>query len=405
MYRLIVRSAFISLFRRKLRTFLVILMISTSLWGLLFMQGYYDGMVYQMINNTVRSDCGEVSVFAKDFRQNRDIKQYIKNEKEIIKLLHDDKNIKSYISRVQSDGLVATARYSKNTVIYGVDIEKESSQGQLHQYIKDGKFDFGAKNRGAIIGYQLAKKLKVKVGKKIIISAQSIDNEVSSISLKVSGIIKTNNMLFDERAIFIGKKRAQKFLGFKGVNQISFMLNDYSKVELFKTKLKKSFQDIEVYDWGELYPALLQTKDMMAVFNYINYFIVFLTAAIGIFGVVLVSVLERLREFGILRAVGTRFKTIAAMIFFESFFIGSIGFILGSIFGGATLYYFSIYGLDLSSFESALDEFGIDAVVYAIIDIDYFLTAFLAVFSATFLSVLIPLRVLKRSKPVEVING
>lgn len=405
MYKLIVKSAFASLLRRKLRTFLVILMISTSLWGLLFMQSYYDGMVYQMINNTVRSDCGEVSVFAKDFRQNRDIKQHIKNEKEILEFLKNDENIKSYISRVQSDALVATARYSKNSIVYGVDIEKEKIQGEIDRYIKEGEFGFGAKNRGAIIGYQLAKKLKVKVGKKIIISAQSIDNEVSSISLKVSGIIKTNNMLFDERAIFIDKKKAQKFLGFKGVNQISFMLNDYSKVELFKTKLKNSFKDLEVYDWGELYPALLQTKDMMAIYNYINYFIVFLTAAIGIFGVVLVSVLERLREFGILRAVGTRFKTIAAMIFFESFFIGFIGFILGSILGGLSLYYFSVYGIDLSSFEAALDEFGIDAIVYAIIDIDYFLTAFFAVFCATFLSVLIPLRVLKRSKPVEVING
>jgi ABC-type lipoprotein release transport system permease subunit len=405
MYKLIIKSAFASLFRRPLRTILVIIMISVSLWGLLFMQGYYDGTVLQMINNAIRSDSGEVSIFAKEFRSTREIKHQIKDEKNIEELVKNDSNVKSYVSRVVSDGLVATARYSKNTIIYGVDREKEINQGKLDKYIKKGEFSFGTRAKGAIIGYKLAKKLKVDIGKKIIISSQDTKNEVTSISLRIKGIIKTNNMALDESAIFIDKQKAKKFLALSGVSQISIMLKDYSKVKAFKEKFKNRFKNIEVYDWAELYPALLQTKNMMSTFSYISYFIVFLTAAIGIFGVVLVSVLERLREFGILRAVGTKFKIIASMIFFESFFIGFIGFFLGSLFGGVSLYYFSIYGFDLTSIESALDEFGMDAITYTVVDINYFVTAFLAVFSATFLSVLIPLRVLKKSKPIEVING
>ncbi len=143
----------------------------------------------------------------------------------------------------------------------------------------------------------------------------------------------------------------------------------------------------------------------MGAFSYISYIIVFFTATVGIFGVVLVSVLERLREFGILRAIGTKFRTIVAMVFFESFIIGIIGFLIGSLAGGLTLYYFSVNGLDLSSFSDALDEFGLDAITYAIIKTEYFTTALIAVFTATFLSILIPLRVLKKSKPIEVING
>ncbi len=118
----------------------------------------------------------------------------------------------------------------------------------------------------------------------------------------------------------------------------------------------------------------------------------------------LVSVLERLREFGIMLAIGTRFSQIRNIIFAESFFLGFIGFGLGALIGWGTLYYFMIYGLDLSMFSDAFDEFGMDAVTYAIIRPSYFVTALVAVTMATFLSVLVPLWVLKKAKPIEAIN-
>jgi len=405
MFRLIIKSAFASLFKRKLRTFLVIFMIASSLWGLLVMQGVYDGMTKQMINNAIRSDSSELSIFPKDFRIQRDIKLQIASQKNIQELLDNEQNVKSYISRVITSGLVATAKYSKNASIYGIDLKEEKQHALLDQYMQKGEFSFGKKAKGAIIGFKLAEKLKLKVGKKIILSAQDINNEVSSVSLKIKGIIKTNNMGLDQSGVFIDKQRAKKFLSLKNVNQISITLNDYTKVDILKNKIKKEFKDVEVFDWGELYPALLQTRDIVESFTYISYIIVFFTATIGIFGVVLVSVLERLREFGVLRAIGTRFRVIVAMIFFESFFIGVLGLIFGVVIGSGTLYYFSIYGLDLSSFSDALDGLGMDSIAYASIKLDYFVTATIAVFSATFLSILLPLKILKKSKPIEVING
>lgn len=405
MYKLIIKSALASLLRRKIRTTLVIFMISVALWGLLFIQGIYDGMINQMINNAIRSDCSQISIFAKEFRANKDIKYTLNNAKEIQKVLDNNPNVRSHIQRVVSNGLVATARYSKNTTIYGIDLDAERTHAQLNRYIKKGLFSFGQKKTGVIIGFQLARKLKVDIGKKIIVTAQNINNEVSSISLKVTGIIKTNNMLFDESAIFIDLHKAQTFLETKGVSQISVMLKDYTQEASLRKQIQKNFKNTEVFNWTQLYPALLQSKQMMNTFNYISYIIVFFTATIGIFGVILVSVLERLREFAILRAIGTRFRTITLMILFESFFIGFIGFFIGSIAGGLTLYYFNIYGLDLSDFSNALDEFGIDAITYAVVKTEYFSTGFIAVTCATFLSVLIPLRVLKKSKAIEVING
>lgn len=405
MFNLILKSAYNSLFQRKSRTLLVILMISLSLWGLMLMQGIYDGMIKQMIDNAIRSESAHITIYSKGFRATKDIDKYIKDEKAIEEFLKSNSNIKSYTKRINASGLAATARYSKNAFIYGIDIDDEIKQSRLDEYIKKGSFDFGKKNKGIIIGFKLAKKLKADIGKKIIISAQDINNELSSIRLKVTGIIKTNNMMFDENTVLIDIKKAKEFLSVDGVNHIAVMLTDQRQIKNLKDSINTNFKELETFGWTDIYPALIQSKEMMVTFGYISYLIVFLTATVGIFGVVLVSVLERLREFGILRSIGTRFSYIALMLFFESFIIGTAGFVIGSALGGATLYYFSIYGLDLSSFSNALNEFGMDAVTYAVIDISYFITALAAVFSAVVLSILIPLRILKRSKSIEVING
>jgi len=143
---------------------------------------------------------------------------------------------------------------------------------------------------------------------------------------------------------------------------------------------------------------------MMEGFNMVTSLLIFCVAALGISGVMFVSVLERLREFVIMLAIGTRFSQIRNIIFVESFFLGFIGFSFGSLTGWATLYFFKVNGLDLSMFSDAFDEFGMDAVTYAIIRPGYFVTALAAVTLAIFLSVLIPLRVLKKLKPIEAIN-
>lgn len=414
MYNLIFKTAFLSLIRRKLRTTLVILMIAISLWGLLFMQGIYEGMTQQMITNAIKSDSGHLSIYNKDFRKEKSLELQMIDTKNIENIIKKEKHIKSYTKRVLTNGLVATANYSRAAQIYGIDLKSEKIHSSLDKYIKDGIYKFtdktpnsrfSKKNNGAIVGFKLAKKLKLKIGKKIILTAQDIDNEVTSISLKVKAIIKTSNMAIDERGIFIDINQAKKFLNIKGVHQISIIFNDEKNIIEFQNKLKDKTKQYSVLRWDQLYPALLQGRAMMEQFNLISYALVFFTVAIGIFGVILVSVLERLREFGILRAIGTKFSILAKIIFLESFIIGIIGFILGSVLGGATLYYFSIYGLDLSSFSDVLDEFGMDAITYAVIKIDYFITAFLSVIIATFLSVLFPLRVLKKSKVVDVING
>lgn len=405
MFRLTCKVAWASLARRRIRSIVVVMMISVSLWGLFSMEGIYGGMTEQMINSAIRSDSGHISLFAEGYRLDPDLSRQVNNVAEIDSILVNDTRVASYVKRLKQDGLVATAHYSRGVSIFGVDLSTEAKHGKLPSYLFQGEFSFGKKSRGAIIGFKLARKLHVRIGSKIVLSAQDSHSEVSSVSLKVTGVLKTNNMAFDENAVFIADKKARKLLAVNnGVSQVAVILHDDTQVAGLQQELRSQFPSLEILRWDELYPALLQSRVMMDGFNMVASLLVFCVAALGIFGVMLVSVLERLREFGIMLAIGTRFNQIRNIIFVESFFLGFIGFGLGSLLGATTLYYFKVNGLDLSVFSEAFDEFGMDAVIYAIVRPSYFVTALCAVTFATFFSVLIPLRVLKKSKPIEAIN-
>ena len=405
MFRTSCRIAWASLVRRSSRSILVVVMIAMSLWGLLFMEGIYDGMTEQMINNAIRSDSGQISLFAAGYRDDPDLNRMINQDGDIAALLEGDRRVKSYVRRLRQDGLAATAHYSRNVMIYGVDLAAEKRHGRLDGYLTQGEYGFGAKKRGVIIGARLAEKLKVKIGRKLIVSAQNSDHEVSAVALTITGIVRTNNMAMDESAVFIDIGKARElFMTPAGVSQICVILNNEKDIAAVQNTLRRHFGTLQILRWDELYPALMQSRVMMEGFNLVTSLLVFGVAGLGIFGVMLVSVLERLREFGIMLAIGTSFAQIRGIIFTESFILGFTGYVAGSLLGGATLLYFYHNGLDLTIFSEGLKEFGMDVITYAVIRAQYFITAFIAVMLATFVSVLFPLHLLKKANPIEAIN-
>ncbi len=396
MYRMIIKIAWASIHRRRSRSYLVILMIALCLWGLLSLDGLYDGMIAQMINNAVRSDSGDITIFAKGYRQDRDLNKLIRDDN-FLSILTDDQRVQGVSKRLIQDGLAATAHYARNIRIYGITLATEQDLSHLDSYITKGSYSFDRRQQGTIIGQNLADKLQLAIGSKIILTAQDITGEIASIALRVKGIIKTNTAL-DKNAVFMDLDRARQWLSVpQGISQIRIMLHNTKDAAAIQSKLQ-GINNIEIWRWDEMYPALLQGKEMMEIFNLVSSLVVFCVAGLGIFGVMTVSVLERLREFGIMLALGTEFRQVSGIVITESLFLGCLGFLAGASLGGGTLYYFHEHGLDLSIFSNALDTFGMDAVTYTVIRPGYFGLSLAAVIVASLLSAILPLRMLKKSK-------
>jgi len=401
MYRLILKMAWKNSFLRPARTLLVILMIAISMSMMLGIQGLYDGMVKNMIDKNKRSDNGDISIYAKDYRIEKDLKYRIKNGNEIKEEIKGMTGVRAVIMRIKADGLASTARKSSFASVYGINLTDEERFGKFSEFLKEGEVTF--KKRGVLIGLELAKKLKLKVGSKLVFSTQDSSGEINSIALKIRGILQTTNIGLDSNALFVDIKSVHKFLGTSKseATQISVMLEDDS----LKDVLKDKYKDLDVKSFLELQPMIRQMQDMMVIFNSVTFLIVMSVVFIGILGVMYVSILDRIREFGIVLGIGMRYRYISFQILMEAIFVGLLGYLAGAVLGAVILLFLRDYGLDLSAFSDALEMWGYEAIITGTIKLSYFTTTFAAIITASCLSVVIPLIKIKKLNPIEVIKA
>jgi len=406
MYKISQHLAWLSLWRRKTRSAMVVMMIALCLSGLLGLQGLYDGMISHMINTTIRSDSGEISLYAKEYRLNKSLDYRLSPLSKFENAFSQIEAIDAYTVRLEQEGLIATAHKSRGATLKGISLEKEQNFGQLDAFITKGNYSFGKGNKNALIGSALAKKFNLSIGSRVIFTAQDVTGEINSISFRISGILKTGNPALDENSVFISMEKISKFLNLQqSATQIALRVKETENIKKVQDQLQILFPDTDVLRWDELYPLLIQMQEIMNIFNLASYAIVFIVAALGIFGVMLVSVLERMREFSIMLAIGTPYRIVRNQIIMEASFLGIIGFLAGALLGGVLLFYMSTAGIDMRSFEAGLELYGYSAVMYANMHLYYFFQAFFAVFFATLLSVIWPLRKLKKIKPIQVIQG
>ncbi|DAB28056.1 MAG: ABC transporter permease [Sulfurimonas sp. RIFOXYD12_FULL_33_39] len=401
MFSVIFKLAWKNSFLRASRTLLVIVMIAVSMSMMLGISGIYDGMIENMADKNQRSDSGDISIYAKEYRSQKDIKYRINRAKEIREEIKNIDGVESTVLRVKAEGLLSTAEKSSFASIIGIDLKDEQIFGKFSEFLKDGEIDF--KNRGALIGIESAKKLKVRIGSKVVFSTQDVNKEINSIALRIRGIIQTTNINLDKGAIFVNIQDASKFLSlFEGeAMQIAVMTEDNAVFE----KIKNRYPYLDVKSFLELNPMIKQMQDMTLIFNSITFFIVMGVVFVGIFGVMYVSILDRIREFGIVLALGMNYKYIRAQIILESLVVGFLGYLLGAVFGAVILIYLRDYGVDFSSFSDALEMWGYEAIIYATIKVSYFTATFIAIITASLLSVLIPLKKIKKLHPIDVIKA
>jgi putative ABC transport system permease protein len=401
MFNIIIKLAWNNAFLRLSRTILVILMIAISMAMMLSIQGIYDGMTLNMIDKTLRSDSGEISLYHKNYRLDKNLKHNIKDASQIQTFLQTNNEIEYITKRLSVEGLSATARKSAFSNVIGINLENEIAFGQFNQFLKKGDMSF--RKRGALLGSELAKTLKVNIGSKIIFSTQDHSGDINSIAVRVRGIVQTSNIALDASAVYVDLKQVQKFLGVN--NQMATQIAIRTHSQTLLKELKNKYPELDVKNFLELYPMLKQMKDMMVIFTSITFLIVMLVVLIGITGVMYVSILDRIREFGIMRALGMSYQNIRYQIFLEAFLVGLTGYILGAILGFSTLYYLQNYGLNLSQYSEGMESFGMDTIIYAQMNISYFTSTFYAIITASLLSVLLPLIKIKKLNPIDVIKA
>lgn len=351
---MIIQLGIRNLFRNKRRSFLASLAIGIGLASLIVFDGVWSGLMSNMVSSVTKTYLGHIQIHNKKFNENRQSEFYISDYEDILKKLTLNKDIQAYSTRVLATAMVNSAYDSNNVQMVGISPRLEKEVSIFSQRILKGSF---LNNDDEImIGKSLSEKLQVEIGDRIVLTTSEIDSGQLSQSLfRVSAIYGIGTKTIDEFMVILHENKARKMLAIKsGVHEIVIKLKDPNLLNdsNFITKIVND-NELSVKSWKELAPQLVAAINLYDISITVMATILLSLVSLGILNTMFMSLYERMFEFGVLRALGTRGRQILLMILSEGAALALSSILIGIFIGAAFGQYFAVYGIDYLGVEFA----------------------------------------------------
>jgi len=403
---MLISIAWKNIWRNRSRSIIIMLAITLGIYGGLFILAFMQGMVKQRLSTALNTEISYIQIHHPEYLENDDFNCYINNVNMVEGLLQDDSLITAYSKRIIVNSMASSAETGTGVKVTGVDPETEITVTNLHEKVVDGAYFEGVKRNPAVVGQKLAEKMNLKVRSKIVIQFQDANGELTAGAFRVAGIYKTTNTAFDEFNVFvdIDDLRRLTSLGEGRVHEIALRLNKIENVPEVRTNLGDRLEDMEVLTWKERDMMLGWMSESMNQYMYVIMFIILLALFFGIINTMLMAILERVKELGMLMAVGMNKLRIFLMIMLETVLLSLTGAVLGIIVGLITIAYFEKAGLDLSLWAEGYEAYGFDAVIYTTIDTNSVIMIVILVLITGLIASIFPSRKALKLKPVEALR-
>ncbi len=242
---------------------------------------------------------------------------------------------------------------------------------------------------------------------KVNITTQSLAGDIVYETFRVTGIYKTNNSGFDGATAFTGKSSLGSIIGLEknASHEIAIVLSNPDDLEAVSKSLRKLNEDITVYNWKEMRPDLAMSTDFIEVMYLVYIGIILFALAFGIINTMLMAVLERVHEIGMLLAIGMNKRRVFYLIMLETLFLSVVGAVLGMIFGMGIVEIFSIRGIDFGMWAEGFEAIGYSAVVYPFVTADVYIGISVLVFITGVIASIWPARRALKLNPAEAVRS
>ncbi len=362
---MLISLAWKNIWRNKKRSLIILTAITFGLWGGLMSGAIMMGMGESMVNTAIDQDLSHIQIHKKGYSKDKEIINFIPNGPEIIKQTRAVKGVKAVSGRTLIIGMASSPASTFGVKIFGINPDDAKTVTNLYEKIIDGGYFESDRKNQIVIGKKLAKRLNLKLRKKIVLSFQGLDGSIVYTACRVVGIFKTESTQFDEMNVFVNQKDLFRVLDTKPViHEIAIRAESAKIMPAVYETIKAKFESLSVQTWQEIAPEVAFLSVTMQSFTYLFVAIILFALLFGITNTMLMSVVDRTRELGVLIAVGMKKGRVFTMILLETIFLSITGGIAGILIGGLTIYYFSFSGLDLSAFAEGFESFGSSAVLY-----------------------------------------
>jgi len=402
---IIITLAWRNLWRNHRRTLIMVAAISVGAWAMIFMTSLMRGMVNDMLRDGIRVLPGHVQVHHAAYRDDPSVNNLLAMTAGEVSAAMTAAGIERFTARVRVPAIISSERESRGITFVGVDPRQEALLDAIGSAIVEGEALSGPDDKGVIIGQKLADKLDTRVGKRVVVMSQDPDNEVADRGFRVVGLYAANLAVQEETYAFAGREIVQAMLRIgDGVSEVAVSGDDYRDVSQLLAQVSALMHEQdEVLPWQELDAYLGTMLGVMDGFVLIWVIVIFLALSFGLVNTLVMAVFERVREIGLMLALGMRPSSILAQIIVESILLLVIGLSVGNALAFASIVPLQD-GIDISIVAEGMEMFGASSVLYPELQMNDVVLANIVVLLLGFLASLSPAWRASRYEPVEAIT-
>ena len=402
---IVTRLAWRNLWRNHRRTIIMLAAIAIGVWAMMFMTALMRGMVNDMVRDAVKSLPGHVQVHHAGYRDDPSVVNSLEMPSGELLAALNGPEVTAWAPRVRVPAVISSERESRGVTLIGVDPAMERDISFVADATTTGRFLEDSADNGLIIGAKLADTLDTELGKRVVLMSQDPDNEIADRGFRVVGIFDAKVQNLEEAFVFIGLTTAQKMLRIdQRIHEIAIAGSGFRDVAPLQNAITAAAgPELSVLPWFELDAYLGTMLGVMDGFVLVWIIVVFLALSFGLVNTLVMAVFERVREIGLMLALGMKPYVILSQIIVESVLLLLIGLLIGNLLAWATVIPLQD-GIDVSMVGEGMEMFGASSVLYPELLLDDVIMANVIVIVLGIVASLSPAWRASRYQPIEAIN-
>ena len=400
----IIRLSWKNVWRNPVRSSVVIASVMLAIWSGVFIVGFMNGMTLQFKNDQLDNYTSHIQIHNREYIDEIMPSHTIHDADALESELRAMPFVEAFSMRSVVNGLASSANNTYGVVISGVDVTQETQVTAIHTFLTEGDYLDASVRNPVLIGTDLAQRLSLTLRSRIILTFQDIEGNITAGAFRVTGIYRTPNTSYNERHVVVRSADLNRLLGAENaVHEIAIKVDDFSRADEYARSIAVVTAD-SVRSWGAISPTLRYLDSNMAVSMYIIIIIIVVALCFGIVNTMLMAVLDRTQELGMLRAIGLNKRRTFLMIMTETLFLTMVGAPFGLFLSWISIYWLGITGIDLSMFSEGLEMYGFSSMVYPALSLEYYLNVVGLMFFATLFASIFPSLKALKLNPVEAIR-
>jgi len=338
-FKVLLQLAWRNLWRNHRRTIVMLSAISVGVWAMIFMTALTRGMVDQMIVDGIKALPGHVQIHNPDYLDDPSINNLIPISDDELDGKFGDAGFVAWASRVKVPAVITSERDSRGVTLLGIDPTAERDLMFVDYEQVEGRFLEDENDQGIVIGRKLAETLETRIGKRVVVMSQDPDNDIADRGFRVVGLYAASTGAVEEAYAFVGKRTAQKMLRIEGgTSEVVFVGDDYRNVDaVYESVVAAVDKTVVVNRWYDVDTYLGTMMNVMDGFVLVWVVVIFLALSFGLVNTLLMAVFERVREIGLMLALGMKPASILGQIIIESMLLLALGLAIGDLLAFASI--------------------------------------------------------------------